>query len=167
MAKSEVYISFIIDNLRNGIVERHEILSMFVKKWQVSDRTFDRAWKKAKDDFIEYQNKLQNKKEDISIEAEKEAIKEGLKLKLERQLEIQNDIKAIDEKITSNQVEDFIFIKGEKVLHIRQLYPNELAILIKTKKELHAELSKMAGEYAPTKIDSVHVFNGYDDIIIK
>lgn len=80
------------------------------------------------------------------IENTKEAIKEGLKLKLERQLEIQNDIKAIDEKITSNQVEDCIFIKGEKMLHIRQLYPNELAILIKTKKELHAELSKMAGK---------------------
>lgn len=101
------------------------------------------------------------------IENTKEAIKEGLKLKLERQLEIQNDIKEIDAKLKINKVTDYSFFQGDAYPYERDLLPNEIAVLIRTKKELHAELSKMAGEYAPTKKDLVHTFNGYDDIIIK
>jgi len=47
MAKQETYISFIVDELRKGNINRENILSNFVEKWQTSSRTFDRHWKTA------------------------------------------------------------------------------------------------------------------------
>ena len=138
MAKQEVYISFITDNLRNGIVERKKVLARFVKKWQVSERTFDRAWKIANKSFIEYQNKLQNEKDDISIEIEKEAIKLGVIDKLQR-MEILSNIALGNIPLKKPMVVD-------KSIEFIEVVPDWM-----DRKNAIAELNKMDGSYAPTK----------------
>ena len=70
MTKTESYISFIIEQLQKGNVERGKVLSIFGKKWQTSDRTFDRAWKKAQQRYKEAQILIQKEKADLYKESE-------------------------------------------------------------------------------------------------
>ena len=62
MNKTETYISFIIDQLKTGNVERGKVLATFGKKWQTGTRSFDRYWKEANERHLEAQNKLQKEK---------------------------------------------------------------------------------------------------------
>ena len=140
MSKQEAYISFIIDQLQSGNVERGKVLAIFGKKWQTGVRSFDRYWKEANERHIEGQNKLQKEKESIYIEAEKEAFKIGLKSKHERMLELQAMLSP------DYRVQEVAGIaNGMPIWVDRPLQPNEV-------KGIHAELSKMAGEYAPSKV---------------
>ena len=140
MSKQETYISFIIDQLQSGNVERGKVLATFGKKWQTGVRSFDRYWKEANERHIEAQNTLQKVKDDIYIEAEKEALKNGLKSKLQRQLELQEMLEP--DYMTSEIVG---IANGVPVWADRPLTPME-------KKHIHAELSKMDGSYAPAKV---------------
>ena len=140
MAKSESYISFITDNLNIGIVERKKVMAKFVKKWQVSERTFDRAWKIANEQFTEHQIKLQKEKDDISIEAEKEAYKCAIIDKHQR-MEILSQI-AIG-KIPLKKA-----IVVDKSIEFIDVIPDWM-----DRKNAISELNKMDGSYAPAKTE--------------
>lgn len=140
MSKQETYISFIIDKLQSGVVGYKDVMSLFVSKWHLSERQFIRYWNIANARHIEAQNKLQKAKADIYIEAEKEALKMGLKSKHERMLELQAMLSH------DYRVQEVAGIANGKPIWVdRPLQPNEV-------KGIHAELSKMAGEYAPAKV---------------
>ena len=140
MSKQETYISFIIDQLQSGVVGYKDVMSLFVSKWQLSERQFVRYWNIANERHIEAQNKLQKAKDDIYIEAEKEALKMGLKSKHERMLELQAMLSP------DYRVQEVAGISNGMPIWVdRPLQPNEV-------KGIHAELSKMAGEYAPAKV---------------
>lgn len=130
MSKQETYISFIIDQLQSGNVERGKVLATFGKKWQTGVRSFDRYWKEANERHIEAQNKLQQVKDNIYIEAEKEAIKRNILQKHEA-LEILSKIaKGVAKKVNEQ-------------------------IIIPTSTEQRGAIETMAkieGWYAPTKI---------------
>lgn len=140
MAKSEVYITFITDHLKRGIVERNKVLSKFVKKWQVSDRTFDRNWKKALSAFTDYQKRLQKEKDEISIEAEKEAFREGVLDKTER-MQILSQIARGEIPLTKPMVVD-------KMIQEVDVVPDWM-----DRRNAIAELNKMDGSYAPAKFE--------------
>ena len=103
MSKTETYISFIIDQLKSGNVERGKVLANFGKKWQTGTRSFDRYWKEANERYLEAQNKLQKEKESIYIDAEKEALKRNILQKHEA-LEILSKIA----KGTAKKVNDVL-----------------------------------------------------------
>lgn len=70
----------------------------------------------------------------------KEGLISALRTKDERLQELQNDIDLLAEKINTN----------------KDLTPAELSSLVKAKKDIHAEISKMQGDYAPSKKDVTH-----------
>jgi len=140
MSKQETYISFIIDQLQSGNVERGKVLAIFGKKWQKGVRSFDRYWKEANELYLEAQNKLQKEKESIYIESEKKAFKTALKTKTERMAELQAMLEP--DYLTSEIVG---ISNGVPVWADRPLTPME-------RKHIHSELSKMDGSYAPTKV---------------
>lgn len=140
MNKTETYISFIIDQLKTGNVERGKVLAIFGKKWQTGTRSFDRYWKEANERHLDTQNKLQKEKDSIYIDSEKEAVKTGLKSKLERMMHLQSMLEP------DYMVQEVAGIsQGQPIWVNRPLQPKEIQVI-------HAELSKMAGEYMPTKI---------------
>jgi len=51
MTKSETYINFIIDQLRNGNISHNEVMTVFVSKWQLSERQFTRHWNTANERY--------------------------------------------------------------------------------------------------------------------
>lgn len=142
MAKTEAYISFITDHLKKGTVTRKALLSKFGKKWQVSDRTFDRAWKIAIKEFTEYQNKLQQQKDAISIELEKEAFKQGI-IDKNKRMEILSQIALGNIPLKKPIVVDKII----ESIDVVPDYADRRAAI--------AELNKMDGSYSPTQIQDV------------
>jgi hypothetical protein len=144
MSKTETYISFIIDQLKTGNVERGKVLAIFGKKWQTGTRSFDRYWKEANERHLEAQNKLQKEKDIIYIDAEKEAIKRNILQKHEA-LEILSKIA----KGTAKKVQEQIVIPSS----------SEQRAAIET-------MAKIEGWFAPTK-QEIKGSVGVDEIIIK
>lgn len=81
-ANKQERIDFIISYLKKG-ESRISILSKFVKKWQCSDRTFDRLLKEAQKQHKEVLDKANNLVNNTFIEGKVEAAKNGLKSNLE------------------------------------------------------------------------------------
>jgi hypothetical protein len=100
----------------------------------------------------------------LSKGIERNAIKEaesGLKSKLEKQLHIQKQIDEIQNDIDRGVLEDYVVVGGKLQVVNKIMNAETKAYLRKTIKELYAELNKMDGSYAPTKIAGTDT-NGND-----
>ena len=127
MTKNESYINFITDLLKSGIVERGKVLAKFVKKWQVSNRTFDRAWKKANEVHKIEQKRINKLKDDKYTQSELEAVKT-----------------QVHGEIT---FEKFIVVKGEpKKVQVK-------ADAVEIMKAIDID-NRMAGDDAPLKTEN-------------
>jgi len=135
MTKQQEYISFIISELEKGNVERKIVLSKFVKKWHTSDRTFDRVWKKANEEYSGRQKSIQKQKEELYTKSELERQNEAI-LSREKILEMSSNIsKQLYDKILSDNDN----IKSQDVLAFNSI--NE-------------RISKMQGFEAPKKVEN-------------
>lgn len=150
MPKAETYIQFIIEELQKGNVEPTKVCAAFCSKFHKSERTFYNHWNIAQERHTEAQQAINKAKDDIYQANEIEALKSGLKSKIERQLQLQKMIEP-DYKHHVVGVE-----KGKTFKYKRPLTPNEIQII-------HAELSKMAGDYNPSKT-AITDTNGNDII---
>lgn len=142
MARSDKQerIDFIISWLKKG-EGRIKVLSKFVKKWQCSDRTFDRLWQIAQKQHSDVLNLANNLANDTFINGKVEAAKEGLKSNLEiEQRLLQIGWAEIDvEETTSSEQNGTIVFK-------RKPSPAEQRAAL-------AEVLKMRGAYAAEKHD--------------
>jgi hypothetical protein len=152
MAKSsEAYIEEILRLLANGIVERGKVLAKVGKKWQISTRTFDRAWKIAQERYLLTQQKLNDKIEATLIQNKTENLSNGLKSKSERLLNLQKQIDNLEAELKNNKMHVHAFSMGEMVIGTREMNSLEKAKIADTIKSLQSEISKIEGDYAPTK----------------
>jgi predicted nucleic acid-binding Zn-ribbon protein len=153
MAKNDAYIAYILKELRGGVAKRDKILSKFVKQWQTSERTFDRAWKIAQETYRIESDKAEKEIASIVVSEKVESVRNGLKSKNERMDNIQKQIDELNSILESGKTKDAII--DEKTLSYldieRSLTAIEKATLMKTIKDLNAELNKMDGSYAPTQ----------------
>jgi hypothetical protein len=132
----------IIDAIIKGIEQgkdRGKLLATIAKKWQISNRTFDRHWKVANIQHAERQSRIKEKlakvDEDAAIEARKKAIMTSDERK-ELLTSIANGTLRIKKP----------FVIAGKIME----YPAEPDHT--DRKNAIAELNKMEGDYAPTKI---------------
>ena len=123
-------------------------------KWNLPKTTFVRYWNEANTRHKQTQIKAQKEINDISIEATKEAVKSGLKSKLERQLELQ---RMLEPDYKTKDFVSYDFKAKAPIIIERPLTPTEL-------KNIHIELSKMDGSYAPTVVENTHKIK---ELIIK
>jgi hypothetical protein len=136
---NQAQIDFLIDLISQG-KSYVESLVQFGAKWGKSKNTFERRWIIANNQYKEAQKLINDKVSELTTKETLKAAQNGLKLKLERVLSLQ---KMIDD----NKAEIATFNKEGKLLKgWRQLTPNEIVMI-------NAEISKMQGEYAPTKAD--------------
>lgn len=144
----DIIVQEILDRLKGAGLTRSQCLAINDEKWKVPVRTVDRYWKRAQEMFQEYLNKVNAAKDEVSITAEVEALNEGLKKKLERQLELQAMLAPdyrVEEKVLQKTRQADGQWKVGAVTIERKLFPKEIVAI-------HAELSRMSGEYAATKI---------------
>ena len=160
-ADHEKQINYILTEQRNGL-ERNDILQKFAKTFKLSDRTFDNRLKIAKERFYVESESIRKANENILIDGDANALKSGLKSKTERQLSLQNQVDEIQKILDDGETPDTIIdIKSASSFDInRKITAIERSQLMKTLRELTAELNKMDGSYAPAKLD--HTTNGKD-----
>ena len=151
-ADQEKQINFILAELRNGL-ERNDVLQKFAKTFKVSDRTFDNRLKIAKERFYIESESIRKANENILIDGDANALKSGLKSKTERQLSLQKQVDEIQKILDDGETPDTIIdIKSASSFDItRKITAIERSQLMKTLKDLTAELNKMDGSYAPAE----------------
>lgn len=115
--------------------------------------------------YPEYQKNRLNRIVDTTIDGEAEAIKAGLKSKYDRVLELQRQVDAMKSELDNNSTVVSVFHNGELYTDKRPLSSLEKSRLHQVIKELRAEISKIEGDYAPTK--STVTIDGADSIFIE
>lgn len=98
-SNKENIITDILIELEKGI-GRGACLAIIGKKWQTSDRTFDRHWKIANERHKESQQGIQKFIEEVSTVATIERLKTAI-LKKEEALEILTKIATTETKLTA------------------------------------------------------------------
>lgn len=159
MQNKQIYIDFILNCFGKGIVERGEVMATFGKEWQTPARTFDRYYKTAKEQYKQYQETINKARLEESIKLEKEAVKNGLKTKNERLLILQNLVDVCLEELTTKQCNDTVVQDGKAKNIKRLMNQRELNDTRKTLKDLQQEISKIEGDYAPTKTENSIITN--------
>ena len=144
MTKQETYVNFIIEQLQSGNIVYKDVMSLFVSKWQLSERQFVRYWNIANERHLESQKKLQKEKDALYSDAQKEAVKSNILQKHEA-LEILSKIA----KGTAKKIGEQVIIPSA----------TEQRGAIET-------MAKIEGWMAPTKQD-IRTNLGAEEIVIK
>jgi hypothetical protein len=145
----QIYIDFIISELEKDNVKYNDVLSLFVTKFNLTDRTFARHWKTATEYFYEQRKQLKETVLSETMEIEKEVVKTIISNKLERLEIYHNQIINCIKELNHGFTED---MKGGE-LFSRPLTISEKALLRKTIKDLQSEISKIEGDYATSKLE--------------
>lgn len=99
MTKTETYIAFIIGQLRKGNVMPERIVSLFVRKFQVTDRTFYRHWKIANERYSKEIQAIESKKAEIASSEAESVVKRDIIDKYERLEILSKMAKGIGRKV--------------------------------------------------------------------
>jgi hypothetical protein len=147
---NDKYVDFILDCFRKDIIDKTEILAIFGEKWSnVSNRTYDRRFKIAKDLYKEELETINKARVNEAINVEKEAVKIIINSKLERLEIYQKQILDCVKELNHGYTEEFK--NGE--LFSRPLNINEKSAIRRSIKDLQSEISKIEGDYATSKLE--------------
>ena len=139
----QAYIDFIVSELNKGNVQYKDVMLAFVSKFELTEQTFVRYWKKANEAYLEQREAINNAKMEQSIESEKEAVKKAILSKHEA-LELLSEIaKGKHKKVEG---------------HLVIITANEQRSAIET-------MAKLNGWEAPKKTETT--ITTETDIIIK
>ena len=157
----QIIIDFIIDGLKNG-KDRGKLLAIIGKKWQISQRTFDRHWKTANEQHAIKQQVIKKELDILDMSAAIEARKKAIMSADDRKEYLTKIILGEIEVPYSEAKWDKSTDKFVKIPFV-ELAGHAARI------NAIAELNKMEGEYAPNKLeitgkDGVQLFKfGYGD----
>jgi hypothetical protein len=153
MTKSETYISFIANELRSGNVVYKDVLKLFLSEFKCSEPTFVTYWKRANDKHRIARIEADKQADEAIIQHTKENALNAIKTKNQRLEVYQKQIDATIDEIENGMTGDTIFVGGAPKKIMRKHTVNETAILRRTLRDLQSEISKIEGDYAPTKQD--------------
>lgn len=139
-ATKQVIVDAIIKEIEKGST-RGAVVSKFCKKFQKSDRTIDTYWKIANEQYSIRQQKAKEAADKVYIQSSADAAKEAVMSSIER--------KEVLSKIARGNfpLKKPMVINGK--LRLVPVVPDWTE-----RRNAIAELNKMEGDYAPTKIAS-------------
>ena len=150
-ATKQSIVNSLIKDIEQG-KGRGDIIAKYCKKFQKSARTVDTYWKIANQQQADRQEAIKKELELVDTAAAVDARKSGLKSKLDKQLSIQFQIEAIEKELEQGYWDDIKIVRSKEKTVKKILNPTDKAYLRKTMRDLFAELNKMEGDYAPTKV---------------
>jgi hypothetical protein len=153
MANKQAYPTFILDELKKGNVKYKDVFEVFLRKFKCSEPTFSKYWKIAQKEFDLFTKASQKEKDEQYNEKHNEAFKSGLKLKIDRLMILQNEVNEVLLRMARNSEVDILNIDGRLQKIPRPLTVNEMMLCKRTLRDLQSEISKIEGDYAPTKQD--------------
>ncbi len=138
----------VIDAIIKGIEigkDRGKLLATIGKKWQISQRTFDRYWKTAQQQHISKQDALKKELAEVDKQAAIEARKKAIMTAEER--------KEYLTRIINGEIEvPYTEVKYNAGLKIFETFEFMELASHTARINAIAELNKMEGDYAPTKV---------------
>lgn len=138
----------LIKLFESGNSAKTELLGIFRNKYKIGTDRFLREFNLA----YETWQIAKNKSTVDTIQAnQKESLKSGIKTKLERLIELQKQVEQLQKELDDNRTIISTFYDGAMITDYRELTPLERAKLHQIIKEVRAEISKIEGDYAPTK----------------
>jgi hypothetical protein len=143
----------IIDGIVKGIEigkDRGKLLATIGKKWQLSQRTFDRYWKIAQQQHLAKQQTIKEEIAKIDKDAAIEARKKAIMTADERKEYLTQIIKG-EIEVPYTEVKYNPGIKSFETIQFVELASHTARI------NAIAELNKMEGDYAPTKVAKTNV----------
>lgn len=140
-AKKEAYISFILDELKKGNVEYKNVMSLFVNKWQLSERQFVRHWNESNERYKIERDAINKLKEEEYTQMELEAFKSQI-LQSNEKKEILSAIIRGDKV-----VDDILIVNNNPKQYKRAANARERIEAIKV-------LNSMDGDNAPVKTET-------------
>ena len=153
MTKQQTYIDYILTELRKGNVVYNEVFKVFLSKFKCSEPTFVTYWNKANEIYLEAQHAINEQKSEIYQSEQIEAFKTQIKSKTQRLISYQVQIEYIEKELETGKTRELVgFKEGKAQMIERELTIIEKNSLRKTLKELQSEISKIEGDYAPTKV---------------
>ena len=148
----QILIDAIIKGIEQG-KDRGKLLATIAKKWQISNRTFDRHWKTANEQHLVKQQAIKEKLTAIDTAAAIEARKKAIMTADERK-------ELLTKLITGEIKAKRPFVIGGKIME----YPEEPTH--RDRISAIAELNKMDGAYAPLPKQQVDIKHKGDINII-
>ena len=136
---NQIQIDAIIKGIEQGR-DRGNLLATIGKKWQLSQRTFDRLWKTANEQHTVRQQGIKKEIAAIDIQSAIDSRKMAIMTANERKEWL---TKLINGEMKAKRP----FVIGGKIME----YPSEPDHADRLK--AIAELNKMDGDYAPAKVD--------------
>lgn len=103
--------------------------------------------------YIEWQNLNNKATDEQTIESAKDSLKSGIKSKDERVLNLQRQIDDMQADLDNGMVSMIIGKRDPKVIEI-DIPPTDKAYIRGMIRTCQAEISKIQGDYAPTKVDT-------------
>jgi len=136
MNKQEAYISFIEDQLKAGNMSFNSVYKAILSKFKLSEPTFSKYWKIANERHSKAILAINEAKTEEYIATEKETINGIIKTKHERLLFLQSLLDTC-------------------VIELQRIEKPDLKIQAAAKiKDIQAEISKIEGDYAASKVES-------------
>ena len=154
MAKDgKEYTDFILRELHKGNVTFTDVSLPFFTKFNLSKPTFSKYWKIANETYSKYIEERQTQISEATTNETISTLSNGLKTKSERLLNLQKQIENLETELRNNVMHVHAFSMGEMVIGTREMNSLEKAKIADTIKGLQSEISKIEGDYAPTKQD--------------
>lgn len=138
--KKEVYVEFIIDNLKSGIVDYKENIRLFQTKFDTSRQTFINYWKIANAQYAGLIQCEKSEKNKIFLEKKINESEKGY-LKREQKIKILSEIASGEITLGT----------GEKIIS-----PNFKERILAIQ-----ELNRMDGDHSPTRIETNIPISGF------
>lgn len=140
----------LIAEFEKGNSVKTELLGVFRSKYKIGSDRFSKIFDPTKVFWSEAKEKATL---DQLTANTANALKSSLKTKLERMNQLEKRKDNINKILDSGKITETIIPKfGDACDMERSLTPIEIAKLTEASKSIDAELSKMHGDYAPTKI---------------
>jgi len=123
-----------------------EIKAIYVEKWRISERTFERYWQEASSRYLEANERVKEAENAVRIQMAQERVKKAILTKHER-LEILSQIARGEIPM----IKHIVVAQGGDCgssIEERTIYP-----AWRDRRDAVAEINKMEGDYAPIKKD--------------
>lgn len=148
-AKKETYISFILDELKKGVIDYKDNVSVFCEKFRCSDRTFDKFWKLANEAYKIEREAIEKEKTKDTIENELELNRAQI-ITREKFIEsLEAEIFDIEKIIKKGYILKDLTIEGKKE-RVKEFFKTyELAQWHKILNDKRDRLAKIQGFDAP------------------
>lgn len=138
--QKEIIVNELLAELTDWGITWQEAHAINNKKWQVTERTFERYWKEAQERFFLALENEQKAIEEVRLQASKDRALKRILSKDERM--------EILTQIAKGEIPLVKHIVCDGIIQEREVVPSW-----KDRRDAVAELNKMEGDYAPIKKD--------------